>query len=63
MVSWSLASNMSTSYRDVYEYLTNFFIDWHAGKDNTTALNTCRDVHSLNPTEQTLDSMYENICK
>ena len=74
MDHWSLASSMPTSYTNVYEYLTNFFMDWHAGNYNTTTLNTCRDIinnkklsgidlQSLNPTEQTLDLMYENICK
>ena len=74
MDHWCLVGSMSSSYTSVYEYLTNFFIDWHAGKDNTSTLNVCRDiinnkelssidVQSLNPTEQTLDIMYEHICK
>ena len=76
MDGWSLVfvDDMSISYKNIYEYLTNFFLDWYAGKENTNCLKTCReiignkelskiDVHSLKPTEQTLDLIYENICE
>ena len=77
MDAWSLVyldeSNIPLNYKCIYEYLTNFFIDFNAGKENTHCLKTCRrnidqrgiwgiNVPSLRPTAQTLDSMFECIC-
>ena len=78
MDSWGLVyldeSTISLDYKRTYEYLTNFFIDFNAGKDNTRCLQTCRrfietkelwaiNIPSLRPTAQTIESMFECICK
>ena len=64
----------SASYRDIYEFLTNFFIDFSTGKDTSRCLRTCRhilerkelpevDIQSLQITERTLDFAIQNICE
>ena len=76
--AWSLVfmdeSSMTAREKSIYEFLTNFFLYWRAGKESSWCLKTCRriiskkemsaiNIQSLQLTEQSFDSTYQGICE
>jgi len=65
---------MTTCKENIHSYLTNFFIDFNAGKDSTRCLKICRqivdgkklskiNIQSYYITKETLDSTIKSICE